>query len=170
MEDKIILALVTWWPVTIFVCVAFITPLVLAIANGICSWLDDGDKSFKYPSVDMLPWISFLGEYSAYATSKWDEWEETGSSNLRKFTRYNGKCYYSMSNSQRSDTISMELTISFFIGLALACVHAVDLYVYSSTTEVTLSLVFFFWLSRKVMRLGKSLAKHIKDPHAHKGG
>lgn len=46
-----------WWPtVTIFtMCVAL--PLLLLIVYGICGWMDDWEKTFKYPSPMMLPWL-----------------------------------------------------------------------------------------------------------------
>lgn len=48
-----------WWPLATFITISIVLPLLMIGASLVCSIIDKGENTFKYPSQFDLPWISW---------------------------------------------------------------------------------------------------------------
>ena len=55
-----------YWPLFLWVLVFTIIPIAYAITNCICSWVDRGEESFKYPELTNISFYRGMAKWDSY--------------------------------------------------------------------------------------------------------
>jgi hypothetical protein len=57
--NETIMQIINWayivWPATLTMLIFTVIPLLVGTAHYVCSWIDDGEKTFKYPRTMAIP-------------------------------------------------------------------------------------------------------------------
>lgn len=132
-------------PAIALATVSLALPLGIVLARCFCSWLDDGEKTFTYPSLGLMgPLLPLVGRE---VKRSWSERGEYG--------------------------VSYEFTDNIFFcflgGLVLVVWGRMTWEASLEINGFILSGLAVAYTFKKVFKLGKVFSKHVKDVNAHKG-
>ena len=58
-----------YWPLFLWVLVFTIIPIAYAITNCICSWVDRGEESFKYPELTDISFYRGIASWDSFSNA-----------------------------------------------------------------------------------------------------